>query len=106
MSMDEEKIQRLYASPTVTDRSASVVMIDSAKLVPLIIVLAIISGTAIGLTAFGFWASRQSTVETRMLEYYVVENDGKLVRAGILKPEETWSARKGKTFKPEQEKSP
>lgn len=34
--------------------------------------------------------------EIRMLEYYVVETDQKLVAKGALKQSETWSASKGK----------
>lgn len=37
-----------------------------------------------------------ATRETRMLEYYVMELDGKVMQAGIIKPEESWSARKRK----------
>ncbi len=31
--------------------------------------------------------------ETRMLEYYVIQTDGKLVKRGVLKQSDTWSAR-------------
>ena len=38
--------------------------------------------------------------ETRMLEYYVMEVDGKLAHAGIVRPSQIWSARKRKETKP------
>jgi hypothetical protein len=34
--------------------------------------------------------------ETRMLEYYVIEVDGKLENAGIVSSKESWATRKGK----------
>jgi hypothetical protein len=102
MSIKEEMLMRQYASPNVTDRSASVIMIDTGKLVPVFIALAILCG----LTAYSFWEAHQSSVETRMLEYYVMEVDGKLMQAGIIRPAETWSARKAKELKPEQETKP
>ena len=99
MSMKGEILDRLYASPNVSDRSASVIMIDTGKLVPVFLALAILCG----LTAYAFWEAHQSSVETRMLEYYVMEVDGKLMQANIIKPSESWSARKAKELKQQQE---
>lgn len=48
----------------------------------------LVAGLAI---AFGCWAIFQASIaerETRMLEYYVLEMDAKLIAAGIKKPEE------------------
>lgn len=41
---------------------------------------------------FAQWRSAER--ETRMLEYYVMELDGKLMAGGIIKPPESWSAKK------------
>ena len=92
--VDIDPMLRQWMSPTVREQSASVIQIGSEKLVPLIIVLAITAGLAVGLASMAMVDSGRTERETRMLEYYVMENDGKLVEAGLLKPEETWSARK------------
>ena len=94
-----DPLMRAWASPRVDNQSASVVQIESAKLVPLIVVLAITSGLAIGLAVMSLVDSGRTERETRMLEYYVMENDGKLVEAGLLKPNETWSAKKQEKVK-------
>jgi hypothetical protein len=104
--MEQSNLGGSWASPQIGERAASVIMLDSGKVVPLLVVLAILCGTAMGLTAFGFWAARESSVETRMLEYYVMQVDGKLMQANIIKPDESWSAQKAKQLKPEQEKKP
>lgn len=44
--------------------------------------------TIVALVA-AFWFER----EVRMLEYYVVDVDTRLVALGIVKPEETWAAK-------------
>jgi hypothetical protein len=41
-------------------------------------------------------AAEKSEREMRMLEYYVVDTDAKLVKRGALKQSETWSATRGK----------
>lgn len=85
-----------WASPSVGPHGASVVQIESAKLVPLILVLAIISGVSIAFAAFTFQQSQQHEREARMLEYYVMELDGKLMNKGIIGSEDSWSAQKQK----------
>lgn len=75
--------------------SASV-SISGERLVPLVIVLAILCGIAIGLTAFSFVAAGNAEREARMLEYYVMELDGKLMSAGVIESKESFSAKKRK----------
>lgn len=68
---------------------ASVIQVESSKLVPLIVVLAVISGIAAGLAVFAFYESTNAERESRMLQYYVLEMDAKLIAHGIKKPEES-----------------
>lgn len=75
--------------------SASV-SISGERLVPLVIVLAILSGIAIGFTAFAFNSAGNAEREARMLEYYVMELDGKLMAAGVIESKESYSAKKRK----------
>lgn len=95
--MDENS--RLYASPQVGQQGAAYINIDNGRLLP----VAILSGAAIGFAALAGFSAYQSERETRMLEYYVMEVDGKLIKAGTIKPEESWSAQKAKRLNPEKE---
>ena len=90
--MDEQAL--IYASPMVREQSASVVQIESSKLLPLVVLLSILCGLSIGLTAFAFSAARNADRESRMLEYYVMELDGKLMKSGLLDPKDSYSANK------------
>lgn len=83
-----------FASPNVGPQAASVVQIESAKILPIMVLLTLLIGVAIGLTVYAFTAANQSERETRMLEYYVMELDGKLMNEGIIKPERSWSSQK------------
>jgi hypothetical protein len=74
--------------------SASVVQVEQAKLLPWILVCSIVSGFSIGLSIFAISTAHSSDRETRMLEYYVMELDGKAMKAGIIRPEESWSGKK------------
>lgn len=53
------------------------------------IVLGIVSGLALGISIFCIWSASQSERETRMLEYYLLELDAKVIAAGIKKPEDS-----------------
>lgn len=75
--------------------SASIVF-SGEKLVPLIVVLALLCGASIGLTAFAFSAARNADREARLLEYYVMELDGKLMAAGVIDSKQSYSAKKRK----------
>lgn len=63
------------------------------------ILLATFAGLALGVAVFSIYTASLAERETRMLEYYIMENDHKLVNARIIKPDETWSARKDKQEK-------
>lgn len=63
---------------------------------PMMVILAMLCGLSIGLTAFAFTAADNAEREARMLEYYVMELDGKLMAAGIIESKESYSAKKRK----------
>lgn len=65
------------------------VSISGERLVPLVIVLAIMCGMSIGLTAFAFNAATKAETESRMLEYYLLELDAKFINAGLKDPAES-----------------
>jgi hypothetical protein len=81
-------------SPNLRGAQGVVYSPESSKIVPWLVVTAIVSGSAIGLSIYAIATSRNSDRETRMLEYYVMELDGKAMRAGIIRPEESWSGKK------------
>lgn len=75
-----------------------------------IILLAVFSGLALGIAVFSYISAlhdneraearyAESERENRMLEYYVMELDGKLMRNGLLDPRESWSAKKSEREK-------
>lgn len=80
---------RTEISPTVGPQGASVVFFDSNKLFSSILVLALACGISIGLAVFAYSTAKNAEMETRMLEYYLLELDGKVIEAGIKKPEDS-----------------
>lgn len=53
----------------------------------------LVAGLAIAIACWAVFQASLSERETRMLEYYVLEMDAKLIAAGIKKPEEAVSKR-------------
>jgi len=90
----DDPIAQFFASPRTDNHSASVVQIESGKLVPLIIVLAIFCGLSIAVSVFTLWHAQIAERENRLLEYYVMELDGKLMSKGVIEPSRSWSAQK------------
>lgn len=84
--MMDDPYQWQFASPRTDNQSASVVQIDSGKLVPLVVFLAIIAGIAIGMAIYAISASSRADREARMLEYYLLELDAKFINAGLKDP--------------------
>lgn len=78
-----------WVSPEVGANGASVVQIESTKLLPIIVLLAVLCGLSIGLAVFAFSASRNADREARMLEYYLLELDAKFINAGLKDPAES-----------------
>ncbi len=77
--------------------SASIIQMESSKLIPMILCLALFSGGAV-VTSVLCWVVmservQRAEVETRMLEYYLLELDAKAIAAGIKRPEEAISNR-------------
>ncbi len=71
------------------NRSASVIQIESSKVLPVIVVLAILSGAAIALAWFATLRANDSEREARMLQYYLLELDAKVIASGIKRPEDS-----------------
>ncbi len=77
--------------------SASIVQMETSKLIPMMVVLALFSGGAL-MSAVLCWVVmservQRAEVETRLLEYYLLELDAKAIAAGIKRPEEAISNR-------------
>jgi hypothetical protein len=58
-------------------------------------ILWVFVGINLAATLWMFAEWRIAEREARLQEYYVMELDGKLMAAGIIKYPESWSARKG-----------
>jgi len=71
--------------------SASVVQVETNRLVPHLLVCSIICGIALGVAILALILGQISERESRMLQYYVLEVDGKLMKSGIIdKGYEAW----------------
>jgi len=84
--------------PTASDRSAQVIHIDSGKHLSVVAVCAALCGVAAALSAWSAYTAIRAERETRMLQYYVNEVDGKLIHAGFIEPRERWSPEKRKQY--------
>jgi hypothetical protein len=78
-----------WISPEVGSQGASVVQVESSRLLPILVILAVLCGLSIGLAVFSFAASRNADREARMLEYYLLELDAKFIHAGLKDPAES-----------------
>lgn len=83
----------------VDGRSASVIQIESSKLLPALVILAAVSSVAIICSVASWMQAKDAETETRMLEYYVMELDGKLMRDGVIDFKQSWAGRSGKERK-------
>jgi uncharacterized protein HemX len=54
----------------------------------------IVAGIAIGIAVWCVIQLQETEREARMLEYYIMELDGKLMKGGILNPSESLAAQK------------
>lgn len=64
---------------------------ESSKLVPWLMLTAILAGFGAGLSIWALIRAQTAERESRMLEYYVLEVDGKLMKSGIIdKGYEAW----------------
>lgn len=78
-----------WVNPDVGPQAASVIQIESTKVLPLLVLLTLVCGMSIGLTVFAFTAASKAETETRMLEYYLLELDAKFINAGLKDPAES-----------------
>jgi hypothetical protein len=88
----EMNVHEMYLEEGASSSSASATIIDKSK-AWIIAVLVAINLVATVVT-YHEWSKAET--ESRMLEYYVMEMDGKLMAAGIIQPPESWSGRKHK----------
>jgi hypothetical protein len=76
---------------TSSNARASAVINDKSK--------SFILATIVALNCLGTFAMfaewRIAERESRLLEYYIMELDGKLMASGVIKYPESWSAHKG-----------
>lgn len=79
----EDPVAKYVASPRTDNQSASVVQIDSGKLVPLVIVLALLSGFAIGMSVLSIRESSKAEREARVMQERWNDLKVELVRRGI-----------------------
>lgn len=75
-------------SPNFQGAHGVVMLTETSKLIPWLMFCAVLSGLAIGLAILAVILSQQSEREARMLQYYVLEMDAKLIAAGVKKPED------------------
>jgi hypothetical protein len=71
--------------------SASVVQIETGRLVPWLMFCSVLAGLAVGIGVLALSLGQKSEREARMLQYYVLEMDAKLIAAGVKKPDEAVS---------------
>jgi hypothetical protein len=81
--------ESVHLSEGSIHNSARAIVMDKSKL------LWVFIGINLAATLWMFAEWRLAEREQRMVEYYQLEIDGKLIASGILKPSDSWSARKG-----------
>jgi len=82
-----------HSAGAVTARAAgaSVVQVESSRLVPLIVVLAVLAGCSAALSALAWHDAVVAEREARLLQYYLLELDAKFIGAGLKKPDDAIS---------------
>lgn len=83
----------------VDNRSASVVQIESSKLLPMLVIVTGVAVAALIGAAVAWTKAEEAKTEARMGEYYITRLDAILVRYGITNPGEDFQK-----FKAEQSK--
>lgn len=81
--MMDDPIAQFYASPRTDNQSASVVQIESGKLVPLVIVLALLAGFGIGMSVLSMRESAKAEREARVMQERWNDLKVELARRGI-----------------------
>lgn len=83
---------------TTSDRSSSVIQIESSRNLSVVAVCAALCGISGALSAWSAYTAIRAERETRMLQYYINEVDGKLIHAGFIEPRDRWSPEKRKQY--------
>lgn len=79
----DDPLAQYFASPRTDNQSASVVQIESGKLVPLVIILALLSGFGIGMSILSMHESAKAEREARVMQERWNDLKVELVRRGI-----------------------
>lgn len=79
----DDPLAQYIASPRTDNQSASVVQIESGKLVPLVIVLALLSGFGIGMSVLSMRESAKAEREARVMQERWNDLKVELARRGI-----------------------
>lgn len=79
----DDPIAQFIASPRLDNQSASVVQIESGKLVPLVIVLALLAGFGIGMSVLSMRESAKAEREARVMQERWNDLKVELARRGI-----------------------
>lgn len=75
------------------------IIIDNGKYIATVAICAVLCGVS---AVYAWSATRQAEAAEKradLLQYYVMELDGKLMANGIIKPNESWSAKQSKEQK-------
>lgn len=83
-----------YDYPTQTNdgRANQSIIIDNGKYIAVVAICAALCGVAAVYAYFAHESAGRSEKRADLLQYYVMELDGKVMQAGIIKPNESWSA--------------
>ncbi len=79
-------------------RANQSIIIDTGKHLAVVAVCSAICGFAGALSLWAAYTASKAERETRMLQYYVNEVDGKLIHAGFIEPRDRWSPEKRKQY--------
>ena len=79
----DDPLSQYFASPHTDRQSASVVQIDSGKLVPIVIMLALLAGVGIGMSVLSMHESAKAEREARVMQERWNDLKVELVRRGI-----------------------
>lgn len=79
----DDPIAQFIASPRLDNQSASVIQIESNRLVPLVIILALFAGVGIGMSVASMRESAKAEREARVMQERWNDLKVELVRRGI-----------------------
>lgn len=78
-------------SPDLSGAQGVVVQFETNKLLPWLMTCCILAGFSCALAVFALINAQRAEREARMLQYYTLEMDSKLIAAGIKKPDDAVS---------------